>query len=95
MLLALTWGRAASGAQSRGDGPLLPNSPLAGTARRKRCVPRARLLIYAQAFWLVVQSRGIAATTSSMTNAPAGNLATTHAVQAGKGVTSRLGNQAA
>jgi hypothetical protein len=95
MLLAPTQGRATPSAQYRGGGPLLPNALLAGTARRKRCAPRAPLLIYAQASWLVIQSRGIAATTSSMTSAPAGNLAATNAVHAGKGVTSRLGNQAA
>jgi len=35
-----SWVRIASGAQSREDGPLLLNAPLAETARRRRCGPR-------------------------------------------------------
>jgi hypothetical protein len=43
------------------------------------------------AHWLVVQSCGTAATTSSMTSAPAGNPATANAVRAGKAVMPRPG----
>jgi len=45
--LASAWVRVASGMQSRLDGQLLPDAPPAETARWKRCVPRARLSIYA------------------------------------------------
>jgi hypothetical protein len=43
------------------------------------------------AHWLVVQSRGTAATASSMTSALAGNPATAHAVRAGKAAIPRSG----
>jgi hypothetical protein len=43
------WVRIASSVQSRRVAQLLFNAHRGATARRKRCVPRARLPIYAQA----------------------------------------------